>query len=377
MGTMSSLPTLTGAKRLVIKIGSALMVDPQKAEPRHDWLESVAADIAFLRERGVQVCVVSSGAIALARHRLGLTGGALRLAEKQAAASVGQVLLAQAWAEALGRHGMTASQILLTVEDTEERQRYLNGRATLQTLLEMGCVPVINENDTIATAEIRFGDNDRLAARIAQMIGADQLVLLSDIDGLYDSDPRSNPEAVHLPVIDRLTPEIMAMGGNPPPGYSSGGMRTKLLAASMVTQSGCAMVIAQGVMNHPLCAVLEGGRCSWFLPAEEALTARQQWIAGGLKPGVALVVDAGAREALKQGSSLLPAGLVRVEGVFSQGEPVPILDEDGTCLAHGLPTYDSDEVARLVGCQSDEIAGIIGHDGPDVIVHRNDLAMMP
>ncbi len=377
MGTMSSLPTLTGAKRLVIKIGSALMVDPQKAVPRHDWLESVAADIAFLRERGVQVCVVSSGAIALARYRLGLTGGALRLAEKQAAASVGQVLLAQAWAEALGRHGMTASQILLTVEDTEERQRYLNGRATLQTLLEMGCVPVINENDTIATAEIRFGDNDRLAARIAQMIGADQLVLLSDIDGLYDSDPRSNPEAAHLPVIDRLTPEIMAMGGNPPPGYSSGGMRTKLLAASMVTQSGCAMVIAQGAMNHPLCAVLEGGRCSWFLPAEEVLTARQQWIAGGLKPGVALVVDAGAREALKQGSSLLPAGLVRVDGVFSQGEPVPILDEDGTCLAHGLPAYDSDEVARLIGCQSDEIAGIIGHEGPDVIVHRNDLAMMP
>lgn len=377
MGAMSSLPSLTGAKRLVVKIGSALMVDPQKAAPRHEWLDSVAADIAFLRERGVQVCVVSSGAIALARYRLGLTGGALRLAEKQAAASVGQVLLAQAWAEALGRHGMTASQILLTVEDTEERQRYLNGRATLQTLLEMGCVPVINENDTIATAEIRFGDNDRLAARIAQMIGADQLVLLSDIDGLYDSDPRSNPEARHLPVIDQLTPEIMAMGGNPPPGYSSGGMRTKLLAASMATQSGCAMVIAQGAMNHPLCAVLEGGRCSWFLPAEEALTARQQWIAGGLKPGVALVVDAGAREALRQGSSLLPAGLVRVEGIFSQGEPVPILDEDGTCLAHGLPAYDSDEVARLVGCQSDEIAGIIGHEGPDVIVHRNDLAMMP
>ena len=377
MGAVSSLPSLIGAKRLVIKIGSALMVDPQKAAPRHEWLDSVAADIAFLRERGVQVCVVSSGAIALARYRLGLTGGALRLAEKQAAASVGQVLLAQAWAEALERHGMTASQILLTVEDTEERQRYLNGRATLQTLLEMGCVPVINENDTIATAEIRFGDNDRLAARIAQMIGADQLVLLSDIDGLYDSDPRSNPEARHLPVIDQLTPEIMAMGGNPPPGYSSGGMRTKLLAASMATQSGCAMVIAQGAMNHPLCAVLEGGRCSWFLPAEEALTARQQWIAGGLKPGVALVVDAGAREALKQGSSLLPVGLVRVEGIFSQGEPVPILDEDGTCLAHGLPAYDSDEVARLVGCQSDEIAGIIGHEGPDVIVHRNDLAMMP
>ncbi|MCX8666098.1 glutamate 5-kinase [Acetobacteraceae bacterium B3987] len=377
MGTMSSLPSLTGAKRLVIKIGSALMVDPQQATPRYEWLDSVAADIAFLRERGVQVCVVSSGAIALARYRLGLTGGTLRLAEKQAAASVGQVLLAQAWAEALERHGMTASQILLTAEDTEERQRYLNGRATLQTLLEMGCVPVINENDTIATAEIRFGDNDRLAARIAQMIGADQLVLLSDIDGLYDSDPRSNPEAAHLPVIDRLTPEIMAMGGNPPPGYSSGGMRTKLLAASMVTQSGCAMVIAQGAMNHPLSAVLEGGRCSWFLPATEALTARQQWIAGGLKPGVALVIDAGACEALKQGGSLLPAGLVRVEGQFSQGEPVPILDEDGTCLAYGLPAYDSDEMIRLIGCQSGEITRKLGREGPDSIVHRNDLAMMP
>lgn len=377
MGIVSSLPSLTGAKRLVIKIGSALMVDPQQAAPRHEWLDSVAADIAFLRERGVQVCVVSSGAIALARYRLGLVDGPLRLAEKQAAASVGQVLLAQAWAEALARHGMTASQILLTAEDTEERQRYLNGRATLQTLLELGCVPVINENDTIATAEIRFGDNDRLAARIAQMIGADQLVLLSDIDGLYDSDPRSNPEAVHLPVIERLTPEIMAMGGNPPPGYSSGGMRTKLLAAAMATQSGCAMVIAQGAMKHPLCAVMEGERCSWFLPAEEALTARQQWIAGGLKPGVALVIDAGACDALKQGGSLLPAGLVRVEGQFSRGEPVPILDEAGHCLAYGLPAYDSEDMIRLTGCQSGEIAGKLGREGPDAIVHRNDLAMTP
>ncbi len=249
-------PSLAQAKRLVIKIGSALVVDPEQAAPRQAWLASVAEDIAILRRQGTAVSVVSSGAIALARHSLGLTNGALRLSEKQAAAAVGQIRLAQAWSNALSAQGLTAAQLLLTPDDTEDRRRYLNARATLTTLLDLGCIPVINENDTIATAEIRFGDNDRLAARVAQMTEADQLVLLSDIDGLYTADPRTDPNARHLPVIENLTPEIEAMGGEPPPGYSSGGMRTKLLAAGIATRSGCAMAIALGKTLNPLRALM-------------------------------------------------------------------------------------------------------------------------
>ncbi|OUJ11923.1 glutamate 5-kinase [Acetobacter okinawensis] len=376
MTTHSTRPSLLRAKRLVVKIGSALVVDPQKAAPRQEWLASVAADIAVLRRQGVAVSVVSSGAIALARHTLGLTGGPLRLAEKQAAAAVGQISLAQAWSHALSAHGLTAAQLLLTPEDTEDRKRYLNARATLNTLLELGCVPVINENDTIATAEIRFGDNDRLAARVAQMTDADQLVLLSDIDGLYTADPRTNPDAQHLPVIEHLTPEIEAMGGEPPPGYSSGGMRTKLLAANIATRSGCAMAIAIGKPLHPLQALMDGARCSWFLPHSNGHTGRKQWIAGSLNPTGEIRVDDGAAEALRKGGSLLPAGVLHVQGNFTQGDLVEVVDANGRILAHGLAAYDADDARRIAGHQSSETVHILGWQGRDELIHRDDLVMV-
>ncbi|MFT8564261.1 glutamate 5-kinase [Acetobacter orientalis] len=372
----ASPPSLATARRLVIKIGSALVVDAQKAAPRLEWLQSVAADIAQLRKQGTDVTVVSSGAIALARHTLGLTASPLSLAEKQAAAAVGQISLAQAWSHALSAHGLTAAQLLLTPDDTEDRKRYLNARATLETLLGLGCVPVINENDTIATAEIRFGDNDRLAARVAQMTGADQLVLLSDIDGLYTADPRTDPTAQHLPVIEAMTPEIEAMGGEPPPGYSSGGMRTKLLAANIATRSGCAMAIAVGKTNHPLRALLEGARCSWFLPQTCTQTARKQWIAGSLTPAGEIMIDDGAAEALQKGGSLLPAGVKGVKGDFTQGDLVTVIDQGGRLLARGLSAYDADDARRIAGHRSSEVEQILGWQGRDAIIHRDDLVML-
>ena len=276
--------TLTSARRLVVKIGSALVVDGARAAPRAAWLAGVAADIADLRARGTDVIVVSSGAIALARRTLKLTRKTLRLEEKQAAAAVGQIRLAQAWTEALQAHALTAAQLLLTLDDTEDRRRYLNARATLTTLLGFGCIPVINENDSVATTEIRFGDNDRLAARVAEMVQADQLVLLSDIDGLYTADPNRDPSATHIGVVETITPEIEAMGGEPPPGYSSGGMRTKLVAARIATGAGCAMAIALGHTDRPLRALADGARCTWFLPAAEGRSARKRWILGTLQP---------------------------------------------------------------------------------------------
>ncbi|APH55008.1 Glutamate 5-kinase [Granulibacter bethesdensis] len=371
-----ALPRLTTARRLVIKLGSALVVDSKAATPRIEWLRGVAADIAMLRRQGVQVIVVSSGAIALARQALKLTQPRLRLEEKQAAASVGQIRLAQAWSEALSAEGMTAAQLLLTLGDTEDRRRYLNARATLSALLGMGCVPVINENDSVATAEIRFGDNDRLAARVAEMVQADQLVLLSDIDGLYTADPRRDPEACHLPVVRAITPEIEAMGGEPPPGYSSGGMRTKLTAARIATGAGCAMAIALGHTEHPLRALAEGARCTWFLPLPEGRTARKRWIAGSLQPMGTLTVDDGARRALLRGGSLLPAGVVSVDGRFERGDPVLVQGLDGTVLARGLSAYANRDAARIAGRRSEDIESILGWRGRDELVHRDDLVLI-
>ena len=370
------IPSLRQAQRLVVKIGSALVVDQANATPRTLWLAGIASDIKGLRDRGVDVIVVSSGAIALARPVLGLRRKRLKLEEKQAAAAVGQIQLAQAWSQALSTVGLTAAQLLLTPDDTEDRRRYLNARATLETLLGLGCIPVINENDTVATAEIRFGDNDRLAARVAEMVGADQLILLSDIDGLYTADPRHDPSATHIPVVEALTPEIEAMGGEPPPGYSSGGMRTKLVAARIATQAGCAMAIAIGNKPHPLADLENGARCTWFLPAPEGRNARKRWIAGALSPLGTFTVDAGAARALAAGKSLLPAGVRDVRGTFGRGDAVTIEGPDGTALAKGLSAYASDDAQRIAGHRSERIVSILGWRGRDEIVHRDDLVLL-
>lgn len=375
-GPSLSAPSLATAKRLVVKIGSALLVDAKEAAPRRAWLAGVAEDIAALRARGVDVIVVSSGAIALARRSLGLTQKRLRLEEKQAAAAVGQIRLAQAWTDTLSAHGLTAAQLLLTLEDTEDRRRYLNARATLETLLGFGCVPVINENDSVATAEIRYGDNDRLAARVAEMVQADQLLLLSDIDGLYTADPKRDAAAAHIPLVEALTPEIEAMGGEPPPGYSSGGMRTKLVAARIATGAGCAMVIALGHVEHPLRALEAGARCTWFLPAPEGRSARKRWILGTLAPLGRIIVDAGAARALAQGRSLLPAGVRALEGAFERGDAVEVRGPDGTQLARGLCAYASADAARIIGHRSEEIEAILGWRGRDEIIHRDDLVLL-
>ena len=371
-----ALARLDDARRLVVKIGSALVVDAARAAPRAAWLAALAEDIAALRARGGEVIVVSSGAIALARRSLGLASRRLRLEEKQAAAAVGQIRLASAWSAALADHQLIAAQLLLTLDDTEDRRRYLNARATLATLLHLGCVPVINENDTVATAEIRFGDNDRLAARVAEMVGADQLVLLSDIDGLYTADPRRDPAARHIPVVAAITPEIEAMGGAPPPGYSSGGMRTKLVAARIATGAGCAMAIAPGEAPHPLRALAAGGRCTWFLPAPEGRSARKRWLLGSLQPLGSFTIDVGAARALAAGRSLLPAGVTAVEGRFERGDPVLVRDGQGRVLARGLSAYASEDAARIIGHRSAAIAEILGWRGRDELIHRDDLALV-
>jgi len=368
--------SLSSARRLVVKIGSALVVDPARAAPRAAWLAGIAADIAAIRANGTDVIVVSSGAIALARRTLKLTRKTLRLEEKQAAAAVGQIRLAQAWSEALQAEKITAAQLLLTLEDTEDRRRYLNARATLTTLLGLACVPVINENDSIATTEIRFGDNDRLAARVAEMVQADQLILLSDIDGLYTADPRRDPTAQHLPVVESITPEIEAMGGEPPPGYSSGGMRTKLTAARIATGAGCAMAIAVGHVDHPLKALADGARCTWFLPAQSGQSARKLWILGTLQPQGTVTVDAGAARALGQGRSLLPAGVRALDGEFGRGDAIEVRGPDGRPLGRGLSAYRSADAARIIGHRSGEIETILGWRGRDELIHRDDLALL-
>lgn len=369
------IPTLKAARRVVVKIGSALIVDPQTAGPREAWLRGVVRDIAELVAQGTEVVIVSSGAIALARRQLGLTGAKLRLDEKQAAASVGQIRLAQAWAQLLAEKDLIAAQLLITLGDTEDRRHYLNARATLSTLLSLGCVPVINENDSVATAEIRYGDNDRLAARVAAMIQADILVLLSDIDGLYTADPRKVSDAAHIPVVETITPEIMAMGGEPPPGYSSGGMRTKLVAAQIATQAGCAMAIAIGDRDNPLAAMMAGGRCTWFLPVPEGRSSWKSWIAGHLAPAGVLTIDEGAVRALAKGASLLPAGICKVSGVFERGDPVDVLAPDGTRIARGLSVYASADIALIAGHRSEDFEELLGFRGRDEVIHRDDLVL--
>jgi glutamate 5-kinase len=367
--------SLATARRLIVKIGSALLVDEATGDIRRDWLAALVEDIARCRARGQDVLLVSSGAIAVGRRHLGLVGRPLKLEEKQAAAATGQIRLAHAYLEALARHGISVAQILLTPDDTEERHRHLNARATLEQLLTLGAVPVINENDTIATAEIRFGDNDRLAARVAQMISADTLVLLSDIDGLYTADPRRDAAARHLSEIHAITPQIEAMAGQAPAGYSSGGMVTKLAAARIAMAAGCRMVIALGKGLHPLSAVEAGGRATWFLPDSEPRTARKRWIAGAVNVTGALVVDEGAAEALTHGASLLPAGVIAVDGTFELGDTVIVRRRDGRELARGLSAYSSTDARAIAGHKSREIEKILGYHGRDEMIHREDLVV--
>jgi glutamate 5-kinase len=366
---------LAKTKRLVVKIGSTLLVDESSGRIRRDWLEALAEDVAAMRAQSRQVTLVSSGAIAVGRRHLDLTQKTLRLEEKQAAAATGQIRLAHAYQESLARHDITVAQVLLTLEDTEERRRHLNARSTLTTLLGLGCVPVINENDTVATSEIRFGDNDRLAARVAAMISADTLVLLSDIDGLYTADPRKDQAARHIAEVAQIAPEIEAMAGEAPPGYSSGGMVTKLAAARIAVAAGCRMAIANGRQLHPLTALEAGAKATWFLPASEPRSARKAWIAGSLNASGELTVDDGAAVALASGRSLLPAGVVAVAGRFERGDLVIVRDRTGRELARGLVAYSAADARRIAGHRSREIEALIGYRGRDEMIHRDDLVV--
>ena len=366
---------LEKARRIVVKIGSALLVDDKTGTIKASWLSSLIDDLADARIRGAEVVLVSSGAIALGRRTLGLPKGSLRLEQKQAAAAVGQIALAQAWAEALRTRNIVAAQVLVTLTDTEERRRYLNARATLSTLLEQGAMPVINENDTVATSEIRYGDNDRLAARVASMMSADCLVLLSDIDGLYTAPPgRSGAE--FLPLVEEITPEIEAMAGKPVSGVGSGGMITKIEAGKIALGAGCNMVIASGHAMHPLSRILSGERCTWFVAGASPLQSRKRWIAGTLQPIGHLVVDEGAAEALAKGKSLLPAGVRTVEGSFARGDTVSVVTQKGREIARGLVAYDAGDAARILGLKSSEIEKALGFRGRDELIHRDDMVLM-
>ena len=366
---------LAAARRVVVKVGSALLVEGSTGRVNRAWLESLAEDIAALRGRGQEVVLVSSGAIALGRRELDLASGSLKLEESQAAAAVGQIRLAHAWKEVLEQRGFTVAQVLLTLGDTEERRRYLNARNTLTTLLRLGAIPVINENDTVATAEIRYGDNDRLGARVAQMVSADCLVLLSDVDGLYTADPTRDPGARFIAEVPRITPEIEAMAGGSASEVGSGGMATKVMAAKIAVAAGCNLCIAAGRELNPLRSVETGAPCTWFLAEASPVTVRKQWIAGMLRPAGELAVDEGAVRALRAGKSLLPAGVVQVKGRFDRGDAVVVHDPGGVEIARGLAAYSSADADRIRGRRSAELETLLGYRGRDEMIHRDDLVL--
>jgi glutamate 5-kinase len=372
-------PRLADFRRIVVKVGSSLLVDAQAGRLREAWLESLVADIAVLHGGKRDVLVVSSGAIALGRTVLKLPPGRLELEESQAAAAVGQIVLARTWTEALSRHDMTAGQILVTLGDTEERRRYLNARATIDKLLDWRAVPVINENDTVATTEIRYGDNDRLAARVATMVSADLLVLLSDIDGLYDAPPATVATARHIALVERITPEIEAMAGAAGSDLSRGGMQTKIEAGKIATGAGTHMVIASGLIQHPLDAIAKAShktsRCTWFLTGANPVTARKKWIAGSLEPKGTFGIDAGAVAALRRGNSLLPVGVVKVEGEFARGDAVVIRGPDGAEVGRGLSAFDAEDAQKIRGRSSADIDSILGFSGRAEMIHRDDLVV--
>ncbi|GAA4526661.1 glutamate 5-kinase [Chelativorans composti] len=368
--------SLTSYRRVTVKIGSALLVDRSTGLKR-EWLAALVDDIARLAAAGVEILVVSSGAIALGRTILGLGRRTLKLEESQAAAAVGQIALATAWSEEFNRHGLTSGQVLVTLGDTEERRRYLNARATMATLLKLKAIPIINENDTVATSEIRYGDNDRLAARIATMMGGDLLILLSDVDGLYTAPPEKDPSAQFFPVVDAITPEIMALAGGAASELSRGGMRTKLEAGRIATAAGAAMIIASGKSLSPLSAIENGARFTYFRASPEPVSAYKTWIAGHLEPAGRLTIDEGALKALLAGKSLLPAGVKAVTGSFARGDTVAIDGPDGTEVARGLAAYDAADAIRIAGLKTHEIPNILGYQERSAMVHRDDLVLSP
>jgi glutamate 5-kinase len=370
---VTALPSLESFRRIVVKVGSSLLVDQTAGAVKRGWLDALADDLAALHRRHRDVLIVSSGAIALGRTVLKLPKGALKLEDSQAAAAVGQIELARTWAEVLGRRQMTAGQILVTLTDTEERRRYLNARETIARLLDLRAVPVINENDTVATTEIRYGDNDRLAARVATMASADLLILLSDIDGLYSAPPHLDPEAEFIPVVARITPAIEAMAGGAASELARGGMRTKIEAARIATTGGTHMVIADGRVDHAIARIGAGAPCTWFLTAANPVTARKKWIAGSLEPRGTVTVDEGAARALASGKSLLPAGVTRVEGSFARGDCVIIRNAAGAEIGRGLVAYDIAEAVQICGRNSRDIEAVLGFAGRAEMIHRDDM----
>jgi glutamate 5-kinase len=371
----SRVPSLDQFRRIVVKVGSSLLVDSGAGRLKEAWLASLADDIAELHQQGRDMLVVSSGAIALGRAVLRIGGGPIKLEDSQASAAVGQIALARTWSEVLGQHGLTAGQVLVTLQDTEERRRYLNARSTIAKLLEWRAVPVINENDTVATNEIRYGDNDRLAARVATMASADLLILLSDVDGLYDAPPADNAHARLIPLVERITPAVEAVAGAAGSHLSRGGMMTKIEAAKIATQGGTHMVIASGRVPHPLRTIAQQARCTWFLTGATPVTARKKWIGGTLEPKGSLVIDSGAVAALRRGKSLLPAGVIRVDGVFARGDAVVIRGPDGTEIGRGLVAYDAEDAAKIRGRSSADIVSILGFGGRAAMIHRDDLIL--
>ncbi len=365
---------LSTAKRIVIKIGSALLVDVKTGALKSEWLTSLAQDVADLKARGADVVLVSSGSIALGRGVLKLPTGSLPLEQSQAAAAVGQIRLARAYEEALAQHGATTAQVLVTLEDSANRRRYLNSRATLETLLSLGAVPIVNENDTVATDEIRFGDNDRLAAQVAVTIGADHLVLLSDVDGLYTANPRDDASATRFDQVDEITPAIEAMAGDAGSGLSKGGMKTKVMAAKTATGAGCALTITEGSRLNPIAQLLAGAPATVFTADTDPKAARKQWISS-MKPQGDIIVDAGAAAALKQGKSLLPAGVTAVYGQFGRGDSVTIHGPDAVQIGAGLARYSSDEARSIAGKRSDQIAAVLGYPGRSALIHRDDMSI--
>ncbi len=366
---------LNEAKRVVVKVGSALLVDETTGHINEAWLAGLAQDIAQLKAQGKEVVIVTSGAVALGRKALNTSSPYLPLEEKQAAAACGQIILNDAWKAALGSHHIAVAQILITSDDTQQRKRYLNARNTINTLLRAGIIPVINENDSITTAEIRYGDNDRLSARVAAMISADLLVVLSDVDGLYDRDPNRHDDAKHIPEIRNISDEIRAMAGDDTNPHGTGGMRTKLMAAEIALAAGCHMVITQGTIAHPIAHLQQGGACSWFIASDTPLSARKHWIAATNIPAGTVMIDDGAVNALRQGKSLLPAGVTDIHGRFDRGDTVVIHDANGQELGKGLINYATDDAMRILGKKSGDIASILGYKGRDVLIHRDDMVL--